>query len=176
MAEQKKILLDCYQALIDEYSSIINSPVINSPLCSIYLKSLVINENNEKMRCGAIIFNAEFNKVLVVKNKSCQKWGFPKGGSDKNEDVISCAIREVKEETGLNLYNQGKFLECIKLDKYFYLVVHMNEQTKFHIEDTEEISEVKFVHITKIPSLYSNSNLKTFHRKYMSKELRFKHS
>ena len=50
--------------------------------------------------CGAIIFNED--KVLVVKQTS-GFYGFPKGHVEIGETEKETAIREVKEETGLDI-------------------------------------------------------------------------
>lgn len=55
--------------------------------------------------CGAVVFrkrsgNMEF---LLIKNKKGGNWGFPKGHIEINEDEYSTAIREVREETGLDV-------------------------------------------------------------------------
>ena len=129
-----------------------------------YSKSIV--EKEQLSRCGAVIFNKNFKKVLLVKNNYCFKWGFPKGSSLPFEDRKSCAIREVKEETGINLNNQGEILNFLKIDSCYYFVVHLKDKVKFDIEDKVEICDVKFIPINKIPDLYSNRSLKSFYTKY----------
>ncbi|TFI48809.1 NUDIX domain-containing protein, partial [Diaphorobacter sp. DS2] len=45
-------------------------------------------------------------KVLVIKeNKATvkNKWNFPSGHVEKEEDILEAACREVKEETGLDV-------------------------------------------------------------------------
>lgn len=59
---------------------------------------------NEKS-CGAVVFrrksgNTEF---LLVKNKKGNNWGFPKGHIEKGETEKDTAIREVLEETGVQI-------------------------------------------------------------------------
>lgn len=51
--------------------------------------------------CGAIIYN-EDKKVLVVKHNAGH-WDFPKGHIEENETEIQTAIREVKEETNIDI-------------------------------------------------------------------------
>lgn len=51
--------------------------------------------------CGSIIINDK--KVLLVYEKDRNFWGFPKGHIEKNETEIETAIREVKEEVGLDI-------------------------------------------------------------------------
>lgn len=55
--------------------------------------------------CGAVIFRRHSGNVeyLLVKNKKGNKWGFPKGHMELYENEQQTAVREVKEETGLNV-------------------------------------------------------------------------
>ena len=50
--------------------------------------------------CGCIIIKD--NKVLLIKQTQGH-WGFPKGHVEDNETEIETAIREVKEETNLDV-------------------------------------------------------------------------
>ncbi|MGD7052359.1 bis(5'-nucleosyl)-tetraphosphatase [Sutcliffiella horikoshii] len=54
--------------------------------------------------CGVIIYlDKPDTRYLVVKSKTNGHWGFPKGHIEENETEIDAAIREVKEETGLEV-------------------------------------------------------------------------
>lgn len=55
--------------------------------------------------CGAIIFNdlSDERYFLVVKNTNGRHWGFPKGHIEVGETEEQTAIREVKEETNLDV-------------------------------------------------------------------------
>lgn len=55
--------------------------------------------------CGAVIFsgNGEKRKFLLIKNKRSAHWGFPKGHVEKGETNEETALREIKEETGLDV-------------------------------------------------------------------------
>ncbi|WMV31465.1 hypothetical protein MTR67_024850 [Solanum verrucosum] len=62
---------------------------------------------------GAFVVN-ERNEVLVVQEKSGRfrgtgVWKFPTGVVDEGEDISDAAVREVKEETGVN----AKFVELL---------------------------------------------------------------
>ena len=51
--------------------------------------------------CGAIIFNDK-NEVLLIKQNS-GNWCFPKGHMEKGETEVQTAIREIKEETNVDI-------------------------------------------------------------------------
>ncbi len=64
--------------------------------------------------CGAIIIHksGEDNyKVLLVKNHNGRYWSFPKGHVEKGETEEETAIREIKEETGLDVEIVDSFRE-----------------------------------------------------------------
>ena len=52
--------------------------------------------------CGAIVFNENTEKILLVKMHN-GNWGFPKGHIENNETKEETAIREVHEETNVNI-------------------------------------------------------------------------
>ncbi len=63
--------------------------------------------------CGAIvIYRAKENlMVLLVKNKNSKYWSFPKGHVELGENEKQTAIREIKEETGLDVIIHPGFRE-----------------------------------------------------------------
>ncbi|MBE6824315.1 MAG: NUDIX domain-containing protein [Ruminococcaceae bacterium] len=64
--------------------------------------------------CGAIIIhkaNENNYKVLLVKNHNGRYWSFPKGHVEKGETEEQTAIREIKEETGLDVEIVDSFRE-----------------------------------------------------------------
>ena len=58
-------------------------------------------ELKKEKSCGCIIINNE--KVLLVYEKNRNFWGFPKGHMEEGETEIETALREVKEEVGLDV-------------------------------------------------------------------------
>lgn len=103
------------------------------------------------MRCGIILIrkNVPCNDFLIVYSKKSRKWGFPKGGVEKNETMKEAALREFYEETGY------KFTFNIPLSKVFqylnniyYIVTILNpekELVETMIPDSEEILEKKWI-------------------------------
>lgn len=69
---------------------------------------------------GGIIFN-NLNQVLLINNEALKDptksyWGFPKGHLNEGESSNDAAIREVKEETGLDV----EVLEKVGDHKYVF--------------------------------------------------------
>lgn len=80
---------------------------------------------------GGIVFNNQ-NQVLLINNAALKDpsksyWGFPKGHLDKGETSKGAALREVKEETGLNVeiiqkLGESKYAFTFKGEKIFKVV------------------------------------------------------
>jgi ADP-ribose pyrophosphatase YjhB (NUDIX family) len=56
---------------------------------------------------GGLVFNEEDALLMIFRRG---KWDLPKGKLDEGEDIASCAVREVSEETGLNDITLGDHL------------------------------------------------------------------
>lgn len=62
--------------------------------------------------CGAVVYRkTEKNdiKILLVKNHNGKCWTFPKGHIENNETEQQTALREIKEETGLDVKIEPNF-------------------------------------------------------------------
>ena len=55
-----------------------------------------------KAGAGATVFNDD-SEVLLVKRADNGKWGFPAGAVEPNESAADAAVRETKEETGIDV-------------------------------------------------------------------------
>ena len=60
------------------------------------------NKFEYEKSCGAIVFNENTEKILLVKMHN-GNWGFPKGHIESNETKEETAIREVFEETNIKI-------------------------------------------------------------------------
>ena len=65
-----------------------------------------------KESAGILVYRRRFGRIEVLlvhpggpfwKNKDAGAWTIPKGEIDPDEDALACALRELKEETGLVL-------------------------------------------------------------------------
>ena len=73
----------------------------------------------------AIVVDNFDGEVLLMKRKGAHgegTWGFPGGKLDKFESFKDCAIREAKEETGLDIINLE--LEYFTNDMFFEEELH----------------------------------------------------
>lgn len=101
---------------------------------------------------GAVVLKE--GKVLLIKNKSIKDkkisfWGFPKGHIEKGESSIDAALRELKEETGveaeiLSKIGDSKYVFTQKGEKVFkvvitYLMGYKSGEGKPQLEEIDEV-------------------------------------
>lgn len=94
--------------------------------CTLEINPYVPNSLHKTIRkrkkAGVFIYDPETDKVLLVQSRG-QLWGPPKGTLEIGESDRMCAIREVKEETGLNI-NYKDFSKATIINNraiYYYL-------------------------------------------------------
>lgn len=67
-----------------------------------YSHELDMPEANS-MRPAAAVAIINDNKILMLERKDNGKWTLPGGTMELNESLVGCAVREVREETGLDI-------------------------------------------------------------------------
>lgn len=97
--------------------------------------------------CGAIIFfkNRQNTKILLVKNNNGRYWSFPKGHIEDGENEQQTAIREIKEETGLDVVIENGFREIseycpfgkIRKRVVFFLAQAFTDNVKIQEEEID---------------------------------------
>lgn len=122
---------------------------------------------NEKS-CGVIIVDND--KVLLVKQKKSGYFNFPKGHMENLETEVETAIREVKEETNLDVkIDESKRFEIsyeIKNGVLKTVVYFLGTIIGGYICAQEsEISDIIWVEIDKVEDLLGFDNLKVLWRK-----------
>lgn len=115
-----------------------------SKLKNVQLKS--INCLYEKS-CGAVIYyKAKQNvKILLVKNNNGRYWSFPKGHIEQSENEQQTALREIKEETGLDVTLKKGFREIseycpfgkIRKRVVFFLAQAFTDNVKIQEEEID---------------------------------------
>jgi len=109
---------------------------------------------------GAICINP-FGEVLIVRGRRSKKWSFPKGHCKGQETDLECAVRELKEETGLDVSSQ-KYTSCHKLRGATYFVFPIEGSPAVKVGDKWEIEEVDWCPLSKLPAFSSNVDVSIF--------------
>ena len=112
--------------------------------------------------CGLVVFNG--NSVLLIKRKD--KWDLPKGKMEKNEDIRSCALREVEEETGVKVVVQEKICHTWHtytknkkyiLKKTYWYQMECLDDLQIGPQIEEGIDDVKWMTLSQVrASLYDS--------------------
>ena len=56
-----------------------------------------------RVGCSAIIFDRQREKILLTRREDNNQWCLPSGGMEPGESATEACIREVEEETGLQV-------------------------------------------------------------------------
>ena len=56
-----------------------------------------------RVGCSAVIFDRQREKVLLTRREDNNQWCLPSGGMEPGESATEACIREVEEETGLQV-------------------------------------------------------------------------
>ncbi|WP_052664031.1 bis(5'-nucleosyl)-tetraphosphatase [Mycoplasmoides alvi] len=139
------------------------------------------NTLKKEIAAGGIIsiFNNQTQSIdiLLVHTKSYNGyWGFPKGHVEKNENLIETAIREIKEETGLDVVlasnnlkwtsNYQPFSNVQKTVTYFWFQPK-NELNIVVIPQVKEISQIIWVDYGKVKDFLTYKNDKDIFDKFI---------
>lgn len=118
----------------------------------------------EEISCGAIIIDN--NKVALVEQQS-GFIGFPKGHIENDETEVETAIREVKEETNLDVMINSNLRYTISypikdntVNKIVVLFLAKLINNNKSIPQEEEIKNILFVDIDKVEDLLTFDDLK----------------
>jgi ADP-ribose pyrophosphatase YjhB (NUDIX family) len=90
-------------------------------------------------KAGVVLYDPHSDKVLIVQSRG-RLWGPPKGTLQYGESQRLCAVREVKEETGLDI-NADSFMRAVNLSNraiYFYMETSETDvSVQTHIVDND---------------------------------------
>ena len=106
---------------------------------------------------------SESNKILLVKGRRGEKkWSFPKGHRDvQDTSPLDCALRELREETGLTL--QGAHIASKKYKAAEYYIFSLPEEYDVVPQDCNEVEEARWVSIHELASLNTNIDVSLFY-------------
>ena len=152
--------LDGVVIAVAKFEGLEGDKLIVAPYGEIYyepeLKKILARLRNVKVEsisclyeksCGAVIFyrNKQNTKVLLVKNSNGRYWSFPKGHIENDENEQKTALREIKEETGLDVTLAKGFREIseycpfgkIRKRVVFFLAQAFTDSVKIQEEEID---------------------------------------
>ena len=118
--------------------------------------------------CGAIVYRKHHGnlEILLIKHVNSGHWSFPKGHVEEGETEIETALREIKEETGIDVIIDPTFRETVsyfprkdtqKVVVYFIGKAKGYEYTK----QEEEIADIRWVDVGHANTVLTYENDKT---------------
>ncbi len=104
--------------------------------------------------CGAVVYRKSHGniEILLIKHVNSGHWSFPKGHVEKFETEEQTALREIKEETGIDVIIDTSFREIVsytpKKDIKKDVIYFIGKATSFdYVPQQGEISEIRWVDI-----------------------------
>jgi ADP-ribose pyrophosphatase YjhB (NUDIX family) len=126
---------------------------------------------------AAIIWNASKDKIVLVKRKDVPIWVLPGGGVDPGEDFDDAILREVREETGLNVSIEEVaciYLPTNRLTRYTKLFSCLAEEESLR-SCPNETAAIGFFSLDELPATFFfihqrwlNDALSTSERPYVA--------
>jgi 8-oxo-dGTP pyrophosphatase MutT (NUDIX family) len=103
-------------------------------------------------KSGCFIYNSKTDKILLVQSRA-KLWGSPKGTVQFEESLLNCAIREVYEETGINV-EENMFSGAIVVNsKSLYYILDIKEETELSIQADVKDNDVNGIMWIKLDCL-----------------------
>ncbi len=123
---------------------------------------------NYEKSCGAIVYRKFHGntEILLIRHIKSGYWSFPKGHVEGDETEVETAMREIKEETNIDVLIDTGFRETVSFSPrrdtsktvVYFVAKALNSDTK---PQAEEISEIRWVEIGQALShlTYDNDKL-----------------
>lgn len=130
----------------------------------------VKNSDGKTLKAGGVIIRRDANVtyVLLLHREELKDWVFPKGHVEKDEDPYQTAVREIKEEVGLDVEG-GKKLPDIEYDNtenpngsIIKMYLYKSDQVDLKAIDGE--GEPYWMPIDEVEEKLSYDDLKIFFR------------
>jgi len=115
--------------------------------------------------CGGVIYRRSHGNLefLLIRHVNSGHWSFPKGHVEDGETEEETALREIKEETGLDVILDTSFREIVSYspkkdtmkDVVYFIGTARSSELKLQ---KEEVSEAKWVDFGHAASLLTYEN------------------
>ena len=118
--------------------------------------------------CGAIVYRKSHGniEILLIRHINSGHWSFPKGHVEAGETEVETAIREIREETSIDVIVDSTFRETVsyspKRDTQKVVVYFLALARNYDfVPQEEEIAEIRWVDIVHATNLLTYENDKT---------------
>lgn len=119
--------------------------------------------SNPAISCGAVVYKKDQDKTLVLlvqQSGSISGWGIPKGHMEPGETYIKTAIREVKEETGIDIKVLTRLPHVMIKRKNYkkivvpYLAIQLKDVPPRCDHEMSEVVRAEWFDIDSLPEIY----------------------
>ena len=149
--------------------------------------NVLLRENEiAHITSSGFIMNKDLDKVLMAYHNIYKSWSWTGGHADGDSDLLNVAIKEAKEETGINdaipltskiisvdilpvpsHYKKGKYVSChLHLSIAYLLIVDENQSLKVK---EDENSAVKWLNVRDLDDLVSEEDMLVVYHKIIKK-------
>ena len=124
-------------------------------------------------KSGAVVLsNDDSTKVIVMFSEKAGYWGFPKGHIDTGETPEETAVREVNEETGLEIELVSGEVTTVRyshkngeeIELYMFIAKSKNDST-LHIENDGD--KLEWIDYREVGEHLTYNNLKEAYKKIL---------
>lgn len=113
---------------------------------------------------GTIVVSPQ-GRFLLVRGRASGKWSFPKGHTEGVESPLECAMRELREETGVSLKGTRPTTGLFSLKAASYFLFRVSSEYKLCPYDNREIMDLGWFTIDEMQRLSGNIDISVFVRK-----------
>lgn len=123
------------------------------------------NKRRQKtISCGAVTWrlnNGNVEILLIKQFKDSDSWRIPKGHIDDGESFEECAMREVSEETGINIRVGHRLPDCRVLLKaedktvVSFIATPIDDHDIKHDDPDNEVVDARWINVDALPKIHA---------------------